>query len=126
MSIFTHVVVGTNDLERARRFYDAALDALGLKRQSDYEKASVWGTATSHFIVTSPVNGLPATWANGGTIGFVAPNRAAVDEFHRLALANGGHDEGAPGPRSYLPNLYAAYVRDPDGNKLVASCTRPE
>lgn len=126
MSIYTHMVVGTNDLERARRFYDAALGALGLNRQGDYEKASVWGTATSHFIVTRPFNGLPASWANGSTIGFVAPNRAAVDEFHKRALANGGYDEGAPGPRTYIPNLYAAYVRDPDGNKIVASCIKPE
>ena len=92
MSIYTHMVVGTNDLERARRFYDPALGALGLNRQGDYAKASVWGTATSHFIVTRPFNGLPASWANGSTIGFVAPNRAAVDEFHNLALANGGYD----------------------------------
>ena len=126
MSIFTHIMVGTNDLERARKFYDGALGALGLKRLGDYEKASMWGDTGPSFFVTRPANGLPAVYANGGTIGFAAPSRAAVDEFHKRALAAGGFDEGAPGPRSYLPNMYAAYVRDPDGNKLVASCTKPE
>ena len=64
-----------------------------------------------------------ATWGNGTHVAFVADSRTAVDEFHKAALANGGLDEGAPGIRkNYLPNYYAAYVRDPDGNKLQAVC----
>lgn len=125
MAIFTHVVVGTNDLERARKFYDATLAPLGVKRVMDLEAASLWGTGAPEFMVTKPGNGQPATYANGGTISFVAPSRAAVHEFHKIALANGGRDEGAPGPRSFTPTAYAAYVRDPDGNKLCTYCFAP-
>ena len=63
---------------------------------------------------------------NGLTIGLRAPNRAAIDEFHKQALAAGGTDAGAPGPRQFAPNAYAAYIRDLDGHKVVASCTNPE
>lgn len=125
MAIFTHVVVGTNDLERSRRFYDATLATLGVKRVMNMDAASLWGVDAPEFMVTKPGNGLPATYANGGTIGFAAPSRAAVHEFHKMALANGGKDEGAPGPRSFTPTAYAAYVRDPDGNKLCAYCFAP-
>lgn len=125
MAIFTHVVVGTNDLERSRKFYDATLATLGVKRVMDMEKASLWGKDAPEFMVTQPGNGKPATFANGGTIGFAAPSRAAVHEFHRVALASGGSDEGAPGPRAFTPTAYAAYVRDPEGNKLCAYCFLP-
>lgn len=125
MSIFTHVVVGTNDLERSRKFYDATLGALGIKRVMNLEAASLWGTEGPEFMVTRPGNGLPAIYANGGTISFAARSRAAVHEFHRIALANGGLDEGAPGPRSFTPTAYAAYVRDPDGNKICTYCFAP-
>ena len=78
------------------------------------------------FLVLRPSNGEPACHANGGTIGFTAASRAAVDKFHELSLANGGTDEGAPGPRDVRPNAYAAYVRDPDGNKLCTYCFAEE
>lgn len=127
MSIFTHVVLGTNDVEKARKFYDNTLGTLGLKRVMDFEdRASLWGKDSPEFMVTKPGNGQPATYANGGTVSFAAPSRAAVHEFHKAALANGGSDEGAPGPRSFTPTAYAAYVRDPDGNKLCTYCFAPE
>lgn len=127
MSIFTHVVLGTNDVEKARKFYDNTLGTLGLKRVMDFEdRASLWGKDSPEFMVTKPGNGQPATYANGGTLSFAAPSRAAVHEFHKAALANGGSDEGAPGPRSFTPTAYAAYVRDPDGNKLCTYCFAPE
>jgi catechol 2,3-dioxygenase-like lactoylglutathione lyase family enzyme len=81
----------------------------------------MYGKDVPEFMITKPVNGEPATHANGGTIGFRAANRAAVDAFHAQALANGGRCEGAPGPRAQAgPTAYGAYVRDPDGNKLCA------
>lgn len=122
MAIFTHIVVGTNDIARARTFYDATLETLGIKRVMNLETASLWGTEAPEFMVTKPGNGQPATHANGGTISFVASSRAAVRKFHEVALANGAKDEGAPGPRDFTPTAYAAYVRDPDGNKVCTYC----
>lgn len=125
MAIFTHVVVGTNDLEKARTFYDAVLGTLGIKRVMNMEKASLWGIEGPEFMVTRPGNGQPATPANGGTISFLAPSRDAVRAFHDKALELGGKDEGAPGPRAFTPTAYAAYIRDPDGNKLCTYCFAP-
>jgi catechol 2,3-dioxygenase-like lactoylglutathione lyase family enzyme len=127
MAIYTHVTVGTNDLAKARAFYDSVLAPLGLKRLNDLgENGSIWGTGDPEFFVLKPANGQPASHANGGTISFVAPSRAAVTAFHRAALAAGGKDEGAVGPRSWKPNAYAGYVRDLDGNKLAAYCFKAE
>jgi catechol 2,3-dioxygenase-like lactoylglutathione lyase family enzyme len=125
MAIFTHVVIGTNDVARARTFYDSVLGTLGIKRVMNLDNASLWGTEGPEFMVTKPGNDLPATYANGGTISFAAPSRAAVHQFHEAALANGARDESAPGPRSFTPTAYAAYIRDPDGNKLCAYCFAP-
>ncbi|HWK53281.1 MAG TPA: VOC family protein [Hyphomicrobiales bacterium] len=121
--MFTHITVGTNDLEAARRFYDSALEPLGLKRSTDMEKASIWG---GEFFVLNPTDGNAASVGNGTTVSFVAPSRAAVDAFHAKALAAGGKDAGAPGPRTFAPNAYAAYVRDLDGQKIVAVSTTAE
>jgi len=123
MAIFTHITIGTNDLEAARKFYDSVLEPLGLNRSADLEKASIWG---GEFFVLKPADGNAASVGNGTTVSFVAPNRAAVDAFHAKALAAGGKDAGAPGPRSFAPNAYAAYVRDLDGQKLVAVSTTAE
>jgi catechol 2,3-dioxygenase-like lactoylglutathione lyase family enzyme len=123
MPALTHVVIGTNDLTRARAFYDATLATLGLRRLKDYEgRASMWGAERPEFMVATPANGLPATWSNGGTVSFAAPTHQAVRKFHEIAIENGAVDEGAPGPRTFLPNAYGAYVRDPDGNKICAFC----
>src|SRR5690242_4836904 len=126
MAIFTHVVLGTNNIEKARKFYDETLGALGLKRVMNMDNASLWGKDGPEFMVTKPANGQPATAANGGTIGFAADSRAAVHAFHEKALAAGGTCEGPPGPRSFTPTAYAAYVRDLDGNRLTAYTFVPE
>ena len=127
MAIFTHVTVGTNDLAKARSFYDAALAPLGLKRLNDLgDNGSIWGAEAPEFFVLKPANGQPATHANGGTVSFAAPSRAAVTAFHRAALAAGGKDEGAVGPRGFWPNAYAGYCRDLDGNKLAVYCRKAE
>lgn len=126
MSIYTHVTVGTNDLLKAREFYDNVLGKLGQKRIADLaENGSIWGVEAPSFFVLKPANGAPASVGNGVTVSFEAPNRAAIDAFHAAALAAGGSDEGAPGTRDWAPNAYAAYARDLDGNKLAAYCFKP-
>ena len=127
MAIFTHVVVGTNDLAKATRFYDQTLGALGLKNLGSFgDKAVIYGADLPEFLVTIPADGKPACHANGGTIGFAAPSRDAVHKFHEAGLANGGKDEGQPGPRDISPTAYAAYLRDPDGNKICTYCFAEE
>ncbi|WP_252181070.1 VOC family protein [Azospirillum sp. B4] len=127
MAIYTHVSVGTNDLGKARGFYDSVLGKLGLKRVADLgDNGSIWGEDKPSFFVLKPANGQPATVGNGVTVSFEAPNRAAVDAFHAEALAQGGVCEGKPGPRGWAPNAYAAYARDLDGNKLAAYCFKAE
>jgi len=127
MAIFTHVTVGTNNLAKARTFYDKVLGALGHKRLTDLgENGSIWGESAPEFFVLKPANGQPASFANGGTVSFIAPSRAAVTNFHKEALALGGKDEGAVGPRGWAPNAYAGYVRDLDGNKICAYCFKAE
>lgn len=127
MAIFNHITVGANDLAQATKFYDAALGALGINNLGAYgENAVLYGVDHPEFLILRPSNGEPACHANGGTIGFAAASRAAVDKFHELGLANGGTDEGAPGPREVRPNAYGAYIRDPDGNKLCTYCFAEE
>lgn len=121
--MFTHMTVGTNDLVAARVFYDAVLQPLGHKRLFDQEDRSGYGSGRPAFFVVRPIDGKPATYGNGSTIGLVAPSREAVNEFHKQALARGGKCEGPPGLRPFGPNVYAAYVRDPVGNKLAVICT---
>jgi catechol 2,3-dioxygenase-like lactoylglutathione lyase family enzyme len=126
MTIFTHVTVGTNNLQQARSFYDSVLGTLGQKRIADLDdNGSIWGESAPSFFVLKPANGAPATVGNGVTVSFEAPSRAAVQAFHETALANGGTCEGQPGPRSWAPDAYAAYARDLDGNKLAAYCFKP-
>ena len=126
MSVFTHVTVGTNDLNKARAFYDTVLGTLGLKRIADLdENGSIWGENAPSFFVLNPANGQPASVGNGVTVSFEASNRAAIDAFHAAALAAGCPDEGAPGTRDWAANAYAAYTRDPDGNKLAVYCFKP-
>ena len=127
MGIFTHNCVGTNDLDRAGRFYDAALAPLGIGRLGDFlDQGLAYGVRAAEFLVLRPLDGTAATPGNGVTIGFKAPNRVAVDAFHRAGLAAGGSDEGAPGVRGAVPNAYGAYLRDPDGNKLCVYCFKAE
>ncbi|MFC5695560.1 VOC family protein [Pseudomonas sp. GCM10022186] len=76
-------------------------------------------------LVRIVASGRPATVGNGVTVSFAAPDRSAIDAAHRAALSQGGQDEGAPGPRNWKENAYAAYFRDPDGNKVAAYCFKP-
>ncbi len=127
LGIFTHNCVGTNDVDLAARFYDAALAPLGIVRLGDFlDQGLAYGNRAAEFLVLRPIDGSAADPGNGATIGFKAPNRAAVDAFHLSGLATGGSDEGAPGPRGAVPNAYGAYLRDPDGNKICAYCFKPE
>ncbi len=129
MSIPTlsHITLGTNDPIRAAVFYDSVMGILGWNRLPKlpgkplaYEKKD--GEMPIIFI-TQPLDGRPATWGNGTHVAFIAETRKQVDEFHATALQCNGSDEGAPGLRPhYGDNYYAAYVRDPDGNKLQAVC----
>lgn len=126
MTVYTHVSVGTNDLNAAREFYDAVLGEFGLKRLANLgEVGSIWGVTTPAFFVLKPANGLAATVGNGVTVSFEAPDRSSVDASHSTALAAGAQDEGAPGPRGWAENAYAAYFRDLDGNKIAAYCFKP-
>jgi catechol 2,3-dioxygenase-like lactoylglutathione lyase family enzyme len=120
--MFTHIVVGANDLAAAKRFYDAALGALGHGPGAEMGERVIYSTEAGILMVTKPIDGNPASFGNGITIGLTAPSVAAVDAFHQQGLAAGGTCGGPPGPRDAIPNSYAAYVRDPTGNKLVAWC----
>jgi len=126
MSAISHVTLGTNDQARSARFYDDVLGALGFARLAKppekplaYEKNG--GMPTIY--IYPPADGRPATWGNGTHLALVADNRSQVHTFHEQALKHGGICEGSPGPRPhYGSSYYAAYVRDPDGNKLEAVC----
>lgn len=122
--MFSHISVGTSDFERARRFYEPVMATLGLTQPFQMPGAIAFGAETGpKLFILAPYDGGPPTPGNGTMAAFLAPSRAAVEAFHAAALANGGSDEGAPGLRPrYHANYYAAYVRDPDGNKLQAVC----
>ena len=123
MGIFTHNCVGTNDRDRAARFYDVALAPLGIRRLGDFlDQGLAYGNRAAEFLVLVPLDGSSAVAGNGNTVGFKSPNRDAVDAFHAAGLSAGGVDEGAPGPRGAVPHAYGAYLRDPDGNKICAYC----
>jgi catechol 2,3-dioxygenase-like lactoylglutathione lyase family enzyme len=123
MGIFTHSCLGTNDRERAGRFYDAALAPLGIRRVGDFlDQGLAYGIRAAEFLVLTPLDGSAVVPSNGATLSFKAPDRTAVDAFHAAGLAAGGSDEGAPGPRGAVPHAYGAYLRDPDGNKICAYC----
>ena len=128
--MISHITVGSNDVARARSFYAEVLTTLGLTCVHDEDDAFAYGEAADRgpwFWVLPPFDGARATGGNGSHVAFLAPSRAAVRAFHAAALAAGGRDEGAPGPRpQYSETYYGAYVRDPDGNKLQAVCHAPE
>ncbi|MGA1800763.1 VOC family protein [Rhizobium sp. HT1-10] len=122
-----YVTLGTNDIHRAGHFYDAVLTGLGYRRQRDSEEEIGYaadGDTRCRLWIVTPFNRRASSIGNGSMVALEAVSRAAVDAFHEAALAHGGIDEGAPGLRSYHANFYAAYVRDPDGNKICAVCER--
>ncbi len=124
-----YITLGTNDLDRARTFYEAVMPTLGLTLEGEDDTEFGFGTpgdTRTRFWVTKPFDGRPATIGNGSMVALEADSRAAVDAFYQAALAHGGSDEGAPGLRPYHAHFYACYVRDPDGNKLSAVCERAE
>lgn len=120
--MFSHVMVGTNDLDRAKAFYDAVLGTLGVKPGFVDGHRVFWRTKTGTFGVTRPINGEPACFANGGTIGFAVETPEQADAWHAAGVANGGTAiENPPGVRKGATmELYLAYLRDPDGNKICA------
>lgn len=126
----SHVTLGTNDLARSSAFYDKLASVLGLERLYATDNATAYckpGTQKPAVTTRKPFDGKPATVGNGFHVAFLADDRASVRAFHETALAEGGADEGAPGPRPlYGDRYYGAYVRDLDGNKLQAVCYRPE
>lgn len=116
-----HVSLGTNDVKRSKRFYDAILPLIGIMPMSEDESGLGYGSGTFHFSVEVPVDGEPATVGNGVHIAFAAEDRVMVDRFYASALAHGGRDAGPPGLRpAYDSNYYGAFVRDPDGHKIEA------
>jgi catechol 2,3-dioxygenase-like lactoylglutathione lyase family enzyme len=124
--MFSHVVLGVNDLERSKKFYDAVLGALDIKpgmlNNNGVVDRYFYRTPTGTFCITQPLNGEPATHGNGSTIGFTVQSAEQGDAWHAAGVANGGVTcEDPPGWREgSVGKLYLAYLRDPDGNKLCA------
>lgn len=127
--MFDHTGVVVSDLAAARRFYDAVAGALELATADNGDQAFLFGKSAEEPIPYLWVGTLrPSYWVEGSRAGinqmhiaFVAQSRGMVDEFHRAAIAAGGRDNGAPGPREGAGNYYGAFVLDPDGNNIEAA-----
>lgn len=121
--MFSHIMVGSDDIERSKKFYDAVFAAMGGKpgRQDDKGRLMYFNKG-GIFMVSRPIDGEPASHANGGTIGFTVGSAAEADAWHAAGAANGGAEiEEPPGIRKGAAGeMYLAYLRDPDGNKLCA------
>ena len=120
--MFSHVMIGTNDLEKAKSFYDALLGTLRVPPGRVDRHRVFYRTKTGTFSVTKPIDGKAATHANGGTIGFACDSPEKVKAFHDAGVASGGKSiEDPPGWREGAAGkLYLAYLRDPSGNKVCA------
>ena len=122
--MFSHVMLGTDDVAASKRFYDAALGPLGVPAgEIDELGRAVYAHDGGRFVIRTPLNGEHASGANGGTLGFLAPSTESVDAFHAAGLSAGGSAiEDPPGPRNATGGrvLYLAYLRDPGGNKICA------
>ena len=121
--MFSHVMVGANDIQASKTFYDAILGALGHgPGVADDQGRIFYFTDSGIFAITSPIDGEAATAGNGSTIGFAAADPAAADAWHAAGVANGGTScEDPPGVREgAVGKLYLAYLRDPSGNKVCA------
>lgn len=116
-----HISLGTADLERAKAFYDPVMRQLGLLCTLEVEEAVGYGAGITVFSINRPANNKPASVGNGTHVAFEVEKRAAVDAFFRKAVEHGGTPDGAPGLRpEYDQHYYAAFVLDPDGNKIEA------
>ena len=120
--MFSHVMLGVNDLEVSKKFYDALLGTLGIGPAVANRNRYFYRSPTGSFGITTPINGEPATHGNGSTIGFTMQSPEQADAFHAAGIANGGTTcEEPPGFRDNgVGKLYLAYLRDPDGNKICA------
>ena len=121
--MYSHIMVGSNDLDRSKKFYDAVLGTLGVGPATVDDRGRLfYMTPTGIFAVTAPIDGKAAEPANGATIGFAASTPAQADAWHAAGVANGGTSiEDPPGVREGgFGKLYLAYLRDPDGNKICA------
>jgi catechol 2,3-dioxygenase-like lactoylglutathione lyase family enzyme len=119
--MFTHIMVGANDIAASKTFYDAIFATLGVGPGNADDKGRVfWMTPTGIFAITPPINGEPACGANGGTIGFAIESAEQGDAWHAAGVANGGTPcEDPPGVREGgMGKMYLAYLRDPSGNKI--------
>lgn len=114
-----YATLGTNDFDRSVAFYDGVAELLGVGRIMGSDRMMAWGAPgqPGMFCTCKPHDGNAASVGNGTMIGLSAPDQDIVHKVHEYALANGGSDEGAPGPRG--GGFYGAYFRDPDGNKLA-------
>ena len=126
--MFSHVMLGANDLEASRRFYDALLGTLGIGPGVANKQRYFYRSPTGTFSITTPINGQAATHANGGTLGFLAQSEEQALAFHAAGVANGGTTcEDPPGYREGpAGKLYLAYLRDPSGNKICALFRPPK
>lgn len=120
--MFSHIMLGANDIAASKKFYDAVLGVLGVAPGAGGDDRVFWMTPTGIFAITKPINGEPAGPGNGSTIGFSVSGPEQADAWHAAGLAAGGSAcEDPPGVRpSSMGDLYLAYLRDPAGNKLCA------
>ena len=125
-SILSHISLGSNRFDEAVAFYDQVLPTLGCRRIVAYPGAVAYGREYPEFWVQMPHNGEPASVGNGSHVGFIAPDREAVDAFYSAAMAAGAHDDGPPGQRPDYPEAYyGCFVRDLDGHKIEATYWDP-
>ncbi len=120
--MFSHIMIGTNDLDRAKSFYDVLLGTLGVPAGFVDRHRIFWRSPSGVFSVSQPINGEPANQSNGATIGFACESTEMVDAWHAAGIAHGGVTcEDPPGVREGATGrMYLAYLRDPDGHKLCA------
>ncbi|HET9628327.1 MAG TPA: VOC family protein [Novosphingobium sp.] len=125
--MFSHLTLGTNDLDKSHKFYDSLFAAIGGAPGTRGDTNIMYARNGAMLMITTPINGQPATFANGGTVGFAMSTPEEVEAWHAAGVSNGGTScEDPPGKRD-LPgiSLHLAYLRDPDGNKLCAMYRYP-
>ena len=126
--MFSHIMIGSNDIARSKKFYDALFVAMGGKPGIEDAKGRlIYAHNNGRLMVSKPIDGKPASAANGGTIGLTMGDTQQADSWHKAGVANGGMSiEDPPGVRQgAVGKIYLAYLRDPDGNKLCGLCRLP-